>query len=86
MSRLPSTPDLGNPLSSAQLRALKWLANHKGQATLDRFGRVCDAATMTPSGFQAATFLRLVTTGHACEHMRRGWLGITMTGLRAIGR
>lgn len=70
-------------LSKAQLGALRWLAAHNGRGQLDRYGNVV-AADGDKSGRIAATWLRLMISGHCAPHIVPGSIGITMTGLEAI--
>lgn len=74
---------MSHQLSKAQLGALRWLAAHDGRGRLDRYGNVV-AADGEKSGRIAATWLRLMISGHVCPHMMPGHIGITMAGLEAI--
>lgn len=70
-------------MTKAQLRALRWLAEHEGRARPDRWCRM-----VGPDGdickSKPETWLRLMISGHVCPHMVPDHVGITMDGLEAI--
>ena len=71
------------PLSKSQLRALRWLADRGGHATLDQHGRAI--AREERCGFLPATWLRLVILGYVARSILPGHFGITAEGIAALG-
>jgi hypothetical protein len=70
-------------LTDAQLRALAWIARNGGHARIDRYGRLVSNGGAR-SSHQAATFLRLITSGHLSRSPMPGHIGITQLGLGTI--
>jgi len=69
-------------LSPAQLRALRWLADRGGHATLDRYGNAI--ARGEKAGYAAQTWLRLMISGHIARSPQPAYFGITQLGLGAL--
>ncbi len=68
-------------ITKTQHRALKWLATHGGQASLNRYN--ASFAQGEKSGFTAGTWLRLMISGHIAQGIVPGSFGITMEGVEA---
>jgi hypothetical protein len=65
--------------SLAQRRALRWLADHGGHASLDQYGRAI--ARGERCSYTPATWLRLFIAGHIAASPMADHFGITATGL-----
>lgn len=70
-------------LTKTKIRALRWLADHKGCARLDSYGRIADRFDVL-SPHSSATYFRLMLSGHCCAHPLDDHIAITMKGMEAI--
>jgi hypothetical protein len=72
-------------MTSAQTRALKWLADQGGHARMDQWGRAVSTRGQRDSA-AAATWFRLAMRGFVAPSTIAGHFGITVAGVAALNR